>query len=140
MKKLLIIVVALAFLNVPGVAQAQEVKGVTPADLAAVATYRQAIEKVKDETKAARLEIRKKNTGLAQALGKLGDDYTDKAVTAAHRELLDAQRKLAAVELASYLVYKKYAPDWMPATGGAPVSISDKKSSKKGDKADSPKK
>lgn len=128
MSKILLVGLVLAFMNVPGLAQAQVASAVDSADLAAVAAYRATIAKLTTDMSAVKAEIRKKNSALALALGKTGKEYDPQEVTAAHQELMTAEQNLAAVELEEYLINKKYKPDWKPDTGGKPVNVNERAS------------
>ena len=92
-------------------------------DLATVVAYREAVELFRGQVVAARKVIVAKEEFLAQALGATGVKYSEQKVRVAHAELMVAMQKFEAIELESFLVYKKYHPEWQPEVSSKGVVI-----------------
>jgi hypothetical protein len=102
----------LGLMTAPGLALA-----VSDNDVAAVTAYRQAVDSLGQELKAAKAEVKKAQTALTAALAKV-EGYSEKEVTALHTELAAAKTKLGEVELKGLLTHKQYNPDWRPEANG----------------------
>ncbi len=145
MRKLLVLILVGTLFSLSGTVWAQTGKTAAPAatgagpaisaaDVAAVAVYRDAMNKLRADLKMARTEVREKNISLAKALGK-GNDFSEKEVTARHADLMAAQQRLSAVELNGFLLYKKYNPTWKPDASGTKVGTGESRPARPADAA-----